>query len=205
VATLRPNPAHARIKGATLREFAVWYERRRGKEARVALGESLPSALRDLVWPDREGLGLAGTEWYPVSLAHHLLDSAAVTIGPEMPRLLREATEHSVSRLTRGVYATFFRMIASPALYSKHVQRTWRLVHDTGTRRMVFLEPETLESTIEDWPGHHPWLCVITTETVRAVFLAMGCKDVRVDRTACVGRAASRGAASCRALVRFRT
>ncbi len=200
-----PATPEPRIKGSTIREFAVWYEKRHGQAARVALGEGLPPALRELVWPEREGLGLAGTEWYPVSLVHHLLDSVAVTIGPEMPQLLRDATEQSVSRLTRGIYATLFRMVASPSLYSQHVQRAWRLIHDTGTRRMVFLEPETIESTIEDWPGHHPWLCVIATETMRAVFLAMGCRDLRVDRTACVGRAPLRGPERCRALVRFRT
>jgi hypothetical protein len=204
VPTPRLEVATPHIKGSTMREFAAWYEAKYGAAARLALGEGLPPAERELVWPDRPGLGLAGSDWYPVSLAHRLLEGVAVTIGPEMPRLIREATEQSVSRLTRGMYATLFRMVASPALYAKHVQRAWRMLHDTGTRRMVFLEPETIESTIEDWPGHHPWLCVITTETMRATFVAMGCKDVTVDRLDCVGRATSRGAASCRALVRFR-
>ena len=37
-------------------------------------------------------------------------------------------------------------------------------------------------SHIQNWPGHHPALCVLTNETMAAVLELMRCSDVRVER-----------------------
>lgn len=194
--------APANIKGSAIAVFLQWYEARYGIGHREALGRSLPPELAELVWTDREALGIIGSAWYPSALAHQLLDTMAKQLGDNMRPLLSEATEAAVQKLTRGLYQFLFRMVASPKLYAKHVQRAWNMLHDTGDRSMTFVGPTTIESTISNWPGHHPWLCFVTTETMRATFAAMGCKRVTVDRVACIGPRPG-PIATCRAIVRF--
>ena len=195
----------AKIKGAALAAFLHWYEARYGVAKRIALGRTLPPEHAELIWLERESLGVIESDWYPSSLAGNLLDVMAKDLGDNMMPLLSEATQQSVERLTRGLYSVLFRMIASPKLYATHVQRAWRMLHTTGERKMVFLDPSTIESTVGNWPGHHPWLCYITTETMRATFAAMGCKRVTVDRVACIGPRlrANSPIAQCRAIVKF--
>ena len=55
-------------------------------------------------------------------------------------------------------------------------------------------------ATTAEWAGHHPRLCAFTTETMRAVFEAMGCKDTRIERARCV----SNGNKDCHAILHYR-
>ncbi len=117
----------------------------------------------------------------------------------ERSALAREANAHVVAKLSRGLYAALFRTVASPARYAKYIQRMWNVLHTTGLRTIVIEREGVLRSTTADWPGHHPFLCEVTVETMRAVFEAMGCEDVQVDRIGCI----SRGAKVCTAVVRY--
>ena len=187
------------MKGATVREFLLWYEKHRGTGYYHGLRARLPTGTADLVWFDRPALGLVGTDWYPVKLIHAVLDTMAEECPQEMHKLIAEASEAAVAKLTRGIYQYLFRMVASPKLYARHIQRAWNMLHSTGTRKIVISSTGLADSTIQDWPGHHPWLCVVTTETMRATFQAMGARNVVVERVGCV----STGAPLCRALVRW--
>ena len=196
----RSGVARPLVKGSALREFALWYEGRHGRAYVSAVLGRLVSTDQDLLWPDRQAFGLVASDWYPVEVAHAILDAIAAGRTPdEMHALVRDASEFTVRRLTRGLYQYLFRMVASPNLYAKHVQRAWRTLHTTGTRR-VALTSGVADSTIEDWPGHHPWLCLLTMETMRSVFLAMRCHDVELTRVECM----SEGGGRCRALLRYR-
>jgi hypothetical protein len=191
-----PAPA---MKGATVREFLLWYEKQRGTNYHQGLQRRLAGSTADLVWFDRPALGLVGTDWYPVELIHAVLDTLAEECPNDMHKLIAEASEAAVAKLTRGIYQYLFRMVASPKLYARHIQRAWNLLHTTGTRKIVITSAGLADSTIEHWPGHHRWLCVVTTETMRATFHAMGARNVVVERVGCV----STGAPLCRALVRW--
>ncbi len=187
------------VKGSAIREFAHWYEGRFGRDYVRGVVERLGPAMRDQLFVDRQALGIVATEWYPSEIVHAILD--AVSEGKsddEMGRLVREATEFTVRRLSRGLYKLLFRMVGSPGLYAKHVQRAWSSLHTTGTRRVVIGDSEA-ESIIEDWPGHHRWLCLVTMETMRSVFEIMGCRDVQLERLSCVHDGADR----CRARLRY--
>jgi hypothetical protein len=189
------------VKGSAIREFALWYEARHGKSYVDEVLLRLPPDLHDHIWPERQALGLVANDWYPSQVVHALLDTVASGRSEhEMSALVREATRFTVRRLSRGLYQFLFRMVASPGLYARHIQKAWRLLHTTGTRAITIEEEGVANSTIEDWPGHHRWLCELSMETMRAVFEAMGCSNIELTRKECV----SKGDPLCRAILRFR-
>lgn len=187
------------VKGSVIREFALWYEAHHSNDYVAAFLRLLAPAHHDLVWRDRPALGIVSTEWYPSEVVHALLDAVAQSRTDDAMRLLiREANEVTVAKLSRGLYQLLFKMVASPTLYAKHVQKAWRTLHSTGTRKIV-LSKGLADSTTESWPGHHRWLCWVTTETMRSVFMAMGCTNVVLERSECVHD----GHPRCRALLHY--
>lgn len=193
-----PTPV-AQIKGSAVREFALWYEAHHGRAYVAGVVRRLPPEIADQIWPERHALGLVATEWYRSEVVHAILD--AVSEGrtdAEMAALLVDASDLTVRRLSRGLYQFLFRMVASPGLYAKHVQRAWRTLHSTG-ERTIYLSEGMADSVTSSWPGHHRWLCFLTNETMRRVFEAMGCRDVSLERINCV----SDGDARCRCVLRY--
>ncbi|MFO0550426.1 MAG: hypothetical protein U0271_18670 [Polyangiaceae bacterium] len=192
-------PDAALIKGGAIREFLLWYETRFGRAYVERMLKRLPRTEAQFIWPERQALGIVINDWYPSPVVHALLDAIFEDLDePVADELIREAGGFVVRRLSRGLYQFLFRMVASPGLYAKHVQKAWSQLHNTGLRR-IELSRNCADSTIEDWPGHHPRLCQITMETMRQVFEAMGCRDVRLERIACV----SRGDDLCRAKLHY--
>ena len=49
-------------------------------------------------------------------------------------------------------------------------------------------------TVVRDWPGHHPVLCSFLVHTAQFVYGALGCRDLRIRRTACIDE----GADECR-------
>ena len=101
--------------------------------------------------------------------------------------------------MRRGVYQFVVQQIVSPAFYARHISRLFRLLHDTGERRIEMGPPGAALSIIYDWPGHHPLLCILANETMAAVFETLGCRDVSTEQLQCV----SQGAKDCRCQVRW--
>ena len=196
----RPDEVEAAlIKGGAIRELLLWYERHHGVAYATGVAPRLPSNLLDRLDPARPVLGLLPNVWYPSPVVHAILDAVAARHGEdELRALMVEANQFAVRSLSRGVYQFLFRLVGSPELYARHIQRAWNLLHSTG-RREIMLSDGMADSTIEDWPGHHPWLCEITTHTMRAVFLAMGCRNVELERLSCV----TQGAPRCRTILHF--
>lgn len=191
----------ALVKGAMIREFLLWYEARFGRDYAEEALRRTPAKLRERLFADRMALGFVANGWYPSPVLFAVLDAIASRHEEaELSRIIRESDEAIVRRMTKGVYEFLFKMVASPGLYARHIQRAWRLLHTTGTREMTIVSPGVADSVIRDWPGHHRWLCEVVHETMRCVFVAMGCQNVELERTACV----SRGDRECRARVRFR-
>lgn len=195
-----PRAEDALIKGGAVRELLLWYEKHHGRGYAARVPSKLAPHLESRISLDRAVLGVLANVWYPSPIVHAILDAIAEEHDAGALReITAEANAHAVRSLTRGVYQFLFRMVGSPELYAKHIQRAWNLLHSTG-RRTIVLEGGVADSTIEDWRGHHPWLCEITTETMRAVFIAMGCREVELERLACL----SKGAPHCRSILRFR-
>lgn len=189
------------IKGGAVRELLLWYESTRGRGyVSGAVARLDPAHTRDLA-PERFTMGLLPSSWYPAEVAHACLDSLAAIHGEDgMRDLLRQGNAVVVSRMARGLYRLLFKLVGSPELYAKHIQTAWGALHNTGKREVRIERPGYAVSTIEGWAGHHPWLCEVTTETMRAIFEAMGCTDLELARTKCV----SQGSPRCEAFVRYR-
>lgn len=178
----------------------LWYERNFGRAFHADVIDRLAPDDRSRVTEGEPALGIVASTWYPSSILFVVVDSVMEGKSrAERSRIIREANADVVARLSKGLYRALFRMVASPELYARHIQRLWNVLHDTGERTVVIVRPGIADSTIRNWPGHHPVLCEVATETMRAVFEAMGCGQVRVDRLSCVGD----GARMCRAIVYY--
>jgi hypothetical protein len=193
-------PRSSHVKGAALREFLSWYTVHRQRAPLDGAIAALPAGERAGLVPGAEALGVVPSTWYPSRVTHVLLDA----ICNEMPtaargRMVKEATEHVVDRMIRGVYAVLFRMVATPDRYAGQIQRVWGQLHDTGERRVQLQGGCEAESVTRGWAGHHELLCEVASETMGQVFERMGCGDVLVRRTACVAR----GDADCRTHLRW--
>ena len=118
----------------------------------------------------------------------------------EQTEMARAASAYSVRLAVRGLFKLAFQLMGTPERYAKYIQRFWSQLHDTGRRRVDIVGPGVAISLIEDWPGHHPFLCEVTTETMAAIFREMGCDDVEVTRIECV----SYGDPRCQSMLRWR-
>jgi hypothetical protein len=198
-ATGVPAARAALVKGAVIREFLLWYEaRHRLDRARVL--ERVDADERHWLNVDEPALGILVSEFYPSSVLFPILDVVCEPWSEsERTGLAREANAIVVAKLSRGIYAALFRTVATPARYAKYIQRVWNVLHTTGRRQLVIEREGFVRSTTRDWPGHHPFLCEVTMETMRAVFEAMGCADVSVERMSCV----SQGAGACTAVLSY--
>lgn len=179
----------ALIKGAALREFFAWYERRFGIESVRAMAARMPEGSRELLDPDEPIVRILSASWYPASLAHAMLDAVAEQrSSSELDRLLREASREVVKNGMNSVYRFLLEKLVSPEMYARMIPRLWRQLHSSGDRTMEIVGEGEARSRIARWPGHHPLLCGLTNELMCAVFEAMGCRNVRWERVRCVSR-----------------
>ncbi len=195
------QPGPGAIKGALIRAFLVWYQGRYGRERMAELIQRVPMPHRAALSLERDGFGVLANGWYPAPMVHAVLETMEQLHGrAEMPSLLREGCEHATAALLRGVYMLLFRMVASPPMYSRNIQRAWLKLHSSGERELTLRGPDEAESFIRNWPDHHPWTCLLAHETLRFAFRAMGYRQVEVERTRCVAE----GHPHCQATLRFR-
>jgi len=192
--------AASRVKGSGLLGYVEWFVEEHGAEHLYSLVRAIPEAERGTLTVEHPTLGLIATGWYDSSFAHRLLDAMTRDLSAaERTDVARRASDYSVNLAVRGVFKLAFQLMGTPERYAKYIQRFWSQLHDTGERRVQIVSPGVAISDIEYWPGHHPFLCEITTETMAAVFRQMGCTEVEVNRIECVDHGDSR----CRAMLRW--
>lgn len=186
-----------KIKGAAIRTLLDWYRKTEGVEA-------YHRVFAQLSEEEKFALGGKSAEilpnvWYDARLAHRLCE---IVLGPlpphEQARRARDGARNGLRVLGKGVYQFVVKQIVTPSFYARHIQRLFRLLHDTGNRRIEMGQGEAISIT-SGWPGHHPLLCLLVNETMGAVFESLGCRDVTVERVQCV----SDGAPDCRCRVRW--
>jgi hypothetical protein len=187
------------IKGAIMRDFVVWYGERYGSDALKHTAERLPEDVRAMLDVSNPTFHLLGSLWYPARVVHAFLESLAHGLSPaEINRLLHDANRSFIKTGARqSVYRFLLERLVTPEIYAVCVPRFWKQFHSTGDRRMTIVRRGFAESSVANWPGHHPLLCTMTIETMCAVFETMGCKNVSWERVACI----SDGARECKTLV----
>lgn len=148
---------------------------------------------------DRAAFGVVPGEWYPAQVFHPLLDVALDTMTPdEREQFIERSTDAVSAQLIRGLYSVLFALVATPERYSRHIQRAWNQLHDTGEREVI-LGPNHAVSTIRNWPAHHPVLCSMVHATTRALFSRMLDRRVQSERVRCV----SEGHPDCASVLRW--
>jgi hypothetical protein len=179
----------AMIKGGAIREFFAWYERKFGEGSIRHMARQVPADLAPLLDPDEPVVHFLASSWYPARLVHSMLDTMNEGRSElEIERLGRDATRHVVSNGMNSVYRVLLSKLGSPEIYARMIPRMWRQLHDTGDRSLVITGPGHATSRIMRWEGHHPTLCMLSTQLMCAIFEEMGCRDVRWRRVRCIGR-----------------
>ena len=185
------------LKGAMTHAFLNWYQE--AHDAEQLFLELAPAEAEQLDL-QRSGLGILPSAWYPVTLSHAILDAIERLHGTEaMPALLRQGCQVMVDRMIRGLYRSLLRVIGTPGLYARNIQRVWSSTHTSGEREMIKIGPSEMESFIRAWPDHHRWMCTVVHETMRSAFMLMGFRRTEFERTHCVHE----GHDHCRAVLRF--
>ena len=180
---MAPEPM---IKGGAIRAFFEWYQEQYGVERIRELARKAPEDLRAALDPEQPLVTILPASWYPSRLAHAMLDALHEgKSDAELSELFRRGNQTVIDR-SFSVYRFLLEKLVTPEMYAAAIPRLWRQLHSTGPRRIKIEGPGEATTIVTDWPGHHPLLCTIRIETMRAIFLRMGKKNVEWKRIKCV-------------------
>jgi hypothetical protein len=198
---LEALPDPGKIKGAAFREFVAWVEQDCGAETLAGVVARLPPEVQRQFLVGRPALGLLAATWYPAGLVHGFLDALTQGLSEqELQRMALQGAEFTMERNLRGVYRSLFSLFVSPRIYVLGMQQLWNLHYDSGRVRNTEKTPNMHRAEVEDWRGHHPFICRLNTAAVFPIYGAMKCQDIEVHREACV----SRGDAACSWVITWR-
>jgi hypothetical protein len=186
--------AGARMKGAGISNFLVWYVGRFGHARLRRIAEGIPEPHRAYFRTEDPTLGMLASTWYPAAAIHPLLDGFLAEHGAERGLLAREGARATMEATLKGVYRWLFESMMTPERYARNAQKLFSRYYEPGTMLKTPLGDHGHLSVVRDWPGHHPLLCDMLVNTAEYVYSALGCRDVRASRMACV----SEGAPDCR-------
>jgi hypothetical protein len=189
-AVATPAPA-ARIKGAGIQPFVAWYQARWGRERLLSAARSMPPELGAAFDLSDPQLGVLPSQWFAAAAIHSLLDGLlAGHSTEERSRIAREGAQAIIESTLKGVYRWLFERMMSPDRYGRSAQRLFSRYYEPGTMVKMPLGPHGHLSVVTDWDSHHPLLCDFLIHTAEYVYGALGCREVRVRRTSCVGERA---------------
>jgi hypothetical protein len=188
------STAAARIKGAGIVHFVRWYAGRFGQDRLRRTAGRIPEQHLAAFDLDDPALGVLASSWYPAAAIHALLDGFVADHPSDLPVLAREGARATIDATLKGVYRWLFETMMTPERYGRNAQKLFSRYYEPGTMTKQPLGDAGHLSIVRDWPGHHPLLCDMLVHTAEYVYAALGCRDVRSPRTACVAQ----GAPECR-------
>ncbi|MBK7399586.1 MAG: hypothetical protein IPJ34_25840 [Myxococcales bacterium] len=189
-----PLPA-AQIKGSAFREFLRWYRERFGDTRVRALTSALPPEIRRQIDPSADAFGILASTWYPAPIIHALCDAVVAGLDErQQSALAREASRVLMDATLRGLYRFLFEQLASPARIVMLAPRIWRTYFDSGERTTEIVSAARHDGVIQNWRGHHPFLCAVQVHATTSLYEAAGCRNVATTPLDCV----SNGATRCR-------
>lgn len=178
-----------KIKGAAIRDFIRWYAREHDAAGLHRAAAALPEAERsrfDLEHPD---LGVLPSVWYPAAAVHKVLDSITSDLSEaEIGRLAGGAGEATVRGMMTGVQRVIFSRVLTPGAYSKLANLAFKLNYGEGHVENTVLGETCHRGIVTGWRSHHPFLCRMNVAVKRAVYEAMGCRNVRITEERCCDR-----------------
>jgi len=180
-----------------VRALLEWYRVTEGSPAYARVFDGLTPADRAELGGDAQEI--LASAWYDARIVHKVLENVFGDLDEAKRRTFaRDAARQGMRPLRTGIYHFVAQQILSPRLYARHVQWLFRLLHDTGERRIEMGDHQALSIT-GNWAGHHPILCLLVQETTAALFETLGCKDVTVEPLRCVAD----GHRDCRCTLRW--
>jgi len=176
----------ARCKGTAIREIFPWLERQFGPAAVLAAVEAVPGDITPGLDVRSPHFGALSSTWYDARIYQTVLDHLLDGVKQEaLPALAHDAARSWVEQTMHGVYAKLFRMMATPALYERYVQRMWDTYYDTGTVQVRHLAPNVALHEVRNWAGHHPFVCRMNRFGGVCIYSMMGLKNVRIAHESC--------------------
>ncbi len=176
----------AHFKGIVLREIVPWLDRRFGEPAVRQAFASLPAQLKTNLDLTASSLGALPSAWYDARIYQHVLDTLlSTTPATEHLELAREAGKTIVEQTFKGIYAKLFRLMASPPLYARYVQKIWDMHYDTGKVTIEQLTSSRALNRVEGWMGHHAFACAVNRQSGAVVYGLMGLSNVQIVHERC--------------------
>lgn len=188
------------IKGVAFREFAVWYGEKVSADHVRSVVAGLEVSHPNVFDAARPGFGILSTRWYEARLVHVFLDRLVGPGGGEdIDRLAQDAANDIMGRTLSGVYRFLFSTFATPQLYARHANKLWSLHYDSGSTNVEQGRDCYAIARYTDWRAHHPLICKLNMSATVPIYGAMGCRNVRWVKTACVDE----GNAACEMQIRW--
>lgn len=188
------------VRGSILEPFLRWYRSERGSPALAALVRVMGLEGAVALDPDRRDLGIEVRRWYPAAAVHRAMDHMCAGLGPEeVDRLAERAAAGVIDIIQGGVYRTMFRFAFTPSRYARDIQRMWDRLYDSGRVSVERLGETCHRIRVEAWRAHHPLLCRVQALSRAQNYRLMGCRNLELERDACV----SEGASTCVVTMRW--
>ncbi|MFO0547504.1 MAG: hypothetical protein U0271_03895 [Polyangiaceae bacterium] len=192
-------PGEPRLRGALLRELALGFERRFGREVLVSFLDATAESDRMNLNRDGPAFGIAVNGWYSAKTFEALFDAALAGLAPSVAAFaIREVAAEAVRHLSRGLYAELFHRLNSPELFVDHAPTAWRYLSTSGHLTAASVLGRC-EITISAWPGHSAAMCIVMGQFFQGAFAHMACRDVTLEHVGCVAR----GHPECHYRVRY--
>jgi hypothetical protein len=188
------------VKGAGVLPFLQYYAREQGREALARAVSGMPEEHRRHFRAEDPTAGVLAATWYPAPAIHSLLDHLFEGVPPGRRRALVDgAARFTIDTTLRGVYKFLFTTMMSVDRYARRAQDLFSRYYDTGVMTKTPEGGNSHVSVVREWTSHHPVLCELLLSTGPYVYEKLGCRDVRMERTACVAD----GGEECRFVIRW--
>jgi hypothetical protein len=186
----------ARAKGVAFKELLIWLDQRLGRDKLQQALARLPPEYKGIVRLEEHNFGILSSSWYPFPCVHGLLEGLTASMTKQERFDLAQDAARVVMEITlKGIYKAIVRAFVSPSLYAKFATKLWTSYYDSGDFKVVISEDgHSADCTIRNWSGHHPFVCDMNLAAATAIYEAMGLKDAKTKRVACIVD----GAAWCR-------
>ena len=178
----------ARVKGSGIQPFVAWYARTWGADRLARQAAGIPIEYHSYIDMRDPLLGILPSTWYPAPAVHALLDAVEADHTPaERETIVREGATAIIESTLTGVYRWLFQTMMSPDRYARNAGKLFSRYYEPGTMSKVPLGATGHLTVVEGW-AHHSMLCDFILHTAVYVYGMLGCNDLKVRRTACVGK-----------------
>ena len=176
-----------RMKGAAMRSFVAWFEREVEPGVLKRVIDDLPPPHGSVFDSSREDFGMLPSRWYRADTIHAVLEGLLRGRSrDEQLALAQRGGDIVVEDMQRGVYKVLFDWFLTPGRYAKIVDRAWKLNYDNGHVVTTVLAPHRHKGVVQQWDGHHPFLCMFNVAIKRAIYQAMGCRGAAIESSYCI-------------------